>query len=81
MNFFKKLTQITVIILTLCIGYSFAELIAEYHFEDNGTDVSCNGHDAVYGGVSFVDGFVDKALDYNVSACATWTNGYYFRAP
>lgn len=81
MNFFKKLTQITVIILTLCIGYSFAELIAEYHFEDNGTDVSGNGHDADFMGVSFVDGLVGNALDYNIGACATWTSGYYFWAP
>lgn len=85
MKFHEKLTQITLIILTVCIGFCFAApvdyLEAAYNFENNGTDASGNGHDAIYGGVSFVDGLVGKALDYNVNACRTWTSGYYFRAP
>ena len=83
MRFTKKLTQITVIILTVCIGLSFAGLVAEYNFEgDPGTaDASGNNppHDAMIAGLaSCVDGGIQgKALQYASNTPFTSTGNYF----
>ena len=71
MKFNEKLKLMTFICITFFIGFSFAApvdyLEAAYNFENNGTDLSGNGHDAIFAGILFEDGVSGKALKYNIS--------------
>ncbi len=79
--FFTKLKQICFVLLTVHVGFCFAELVAEYNFEDDGTgyfgtDATDNNLDANYELVNFVPGFDGTSLDY-----APKEEGENFTAP
>jgi hypothetical protein len=67
----------------LLVSNSFADLndglVAHYEFEDNANDSSENGnHGTEYGGVSYVDGVIGKAIEFhNVDNPSYYTKNDY----
>lgn len=68
MKFTEKVKQISLVLLTVSIGFCFAGPVAEFHFENDGADATGNGNNATYENVNFVPGIEGLALDYGFPA-------------
>ncbi len=69
MNFSKNIKNITLTILTVFVGFSFAELVVDYQFDGDATDATGKGHNATYTNVTFVeDGFEGKAAQFGLGS-------------